>query len=130
VPSFSGERVRNVSAGKPGHFGLDLILFSPFPKMRTVMTKRSTLLGVLVATALATAASAQSPHEDAYVACLVGQAAVAIHAQAKPDAKAAQARAYKVCKEPRGLSSVSVEGIGDYVNLLVMSMAGEGCNSR
>jgi len=61
--------------------------------------------------------------EDAYVACLIGQAAVALHK--KCDAQAAQATAYKICKFRGRLTQEGIEGIGDYVNMKVDSMAGD-----
>ena len=55
------------------------------------------------------------------MACLIGQAAVALHK--KCDAQAAQTRAYKICKFHGRLNHEGIEGIGDYVNMKVESMA-------
>jgi hypothetical protein len=70
-------------------------------------------------------ANAQAPKkEDDYVACLIGQAAVVLHKQgSKKDAKAAQTKAYSICKPVGTLSHGSTEGIGDYVNMMVQKMA-------
>ncbi len=72
------------------------------------------------------AESVTSKPADDYVACLVGRAAVALHAQGnKKDSAAAMGEAYKRCKEPKGLGENEAEGIRDYFNMMLISMAGE-----
>jgi len=66
---------------------------------------------------------------DDYVACLIGKAAVALQHGAK-DSTAAQTEAYKHCKEPKSLKDPETEGVSDYVNIMVMSMAGEQCQPK
>lgn len=63
--------------------------------------------------------------EDDYVACLVGQSAVALHSQQSKDALAAQQAALKLCPEPKGTGEDEMEGLLDYVNLMVERMAAE-----
>jgi hypothetical protein len=49
---------------------------------------------------------------------------VALHKQGpKKDAKAAQTKAYNVCNLVGKLSDDFIEGIGDYVNMMVQKMA-------
>lgn len=64
---------------------------------------------------------------DDYVACLVGQSAVALHDQGdKKDADAAQEIAFAKCPEPTGISGeTEIEGLLDYVNKSVQAIAGE-----
>lgn len=61
-----------------------------------------------------------SPADD-YAACLIGQAAVALHKGAK-DADSAQEAAYAVCKEPK-LADNEAEGLSDFVNSQVQALA-------
>jgi hypothetical protein len=83
------------------------------------------VLAVLAVLGRFDSANAQaSKNEDDYVACLIGQAAVALHKQGpKKDAKAAQTKAYNVCNLVGQLSDDFIEGIGDYVNMMVQKMA-------
>jgi hypothetical protein len=86
---------------------------------------------ILVAAALLFTAPAFGSPSDDYVACLIGQAAVALLQQNPPmtDAEAAQEVAYGFCPEPASVGAdpngEAVEGIGDYVNLMVERMAAE-----
>lgn len=77
--------------------------------------------------ALLTIPAFASPKDD-YVACLIGQAAVALHNQSAKDAASAQEIAYDLCGEM--VDGVNIpeqerEGLGDYVNLMVERMAAE-----
>jgi hypothetical protein len=83
------------------------------------------VLAVLAVLGRFDSANAQAAtNEDDYVACLIGQAALALHKQGpKKDATAAQTKAYSVCKLDGKLSNDSTEGIGDYVNMMVQKMA-------
>jgi hypothetical protein len=99
-------------------------------KEQHVMPRILHMIGLLVVAILAVlgrfgSANAQaSKKEDDYLACLIGQAAVALHKQGpKKDAKAAQTKAYSVCKPVGNLSYEATEGIGDYVNMMVQRMA-------
>ncbi len=65
-----------------------------------------------------------SPYDD-YVACLVGKSAVALHSQATKDASTAQEAAYAACPEPADADDQEMEGLLDYVNLMVERMATE-----
>jgi hypothetical protein len=75
--------------------------------------------------------AAASQADDDYVACLIGQAAVALLQQNPPmtDAEAAQEVAYGFCPEPASVSAdpngEAVESVSDYVNLMVERMAAE-----
>jgi hypothetical protein len=86
---------------------------------------------ILVAAALLIAAPLFASPSDDYVACLIGQSAVALLKQNPPmtDAEAAQEVAYGFCPEPASVGAdpngEAVEGIGDYVNLMVERMAAE-----
>lgn len=64
---------------------------------------------------------------DDYVACLIGQSAVALYEQGdNKDADAAQEVAFGKCPEPTGISSENeIEGLLDYVNKSVQAIAGE-----
>jgi hypothetical protein len=60
-------------------------------------------------------------------ACLIGEAAVAMLKQGQRlNAEAAREQPYKVCKVVGKLNPEAVEGIDDYVNVMVQRMA-EGC---
>ena len=80
---------------------------------------------LLFAVAMLVAGSAvgHADNADDYVACMIRQSAVALHAQGeKKDTNAAQEVAYAKCKEPKGLNDED-EGLGDFVNLAVMGIA-------
>ncbi|MEP9390417.1 hypothetical protein [Mesorhizobium sp. KR9-304] len=85
----------------------------------------------LIAALLFTASPAFASPEDDYVACLIGRAAVALLKQNPPmtNAEAAQEVAYGFCPEPASIGAdpngEAVEGISDYVNLMVERMAAE-----
>src|SRR5690349_6715397 len=65
--------------------------------------------------------------EDTYVACLVGQAAVGLHKTwPKCNIKTAEEFAFRSCNPPKNLSQESIEGIGDYANMMISQMA-SGC---
>ncbi|RVH92130.1 hypothetical protein [Sinorhizobium meliloti] len=73
---------------------------------------------------LATARAANADPADDYVACLIGQSAVALQQQtAKKDSEAAQKVAYSLCKEPDGLEENESEGLSDFVYVAVEAIA-------
>lgn len=83
-------------------------------------------LCLLPIVAIASSCHAQvkgSKASDDYVACLIGRAAVALHAQTKGDVDKAQAAAYKVCKPKGKIDEQEGEGISDFVNMMVTKMA-------
>jgi hypothetical protein len=69
--------------------------------------------------------SAAATPVDDFVACLIGQAAVALHAQpGKKDASLAQEKAMDLCPEPKEVAENSeADGLYDFVNLAVESIA-------
>lgn len=69
--------------------------------------------------------SAHADAGDNYVACIVGRAAVALHAQTQKDSGKALEAAFKHCKEPKGIGETELEGISDYANMMVDRMAAE-----
>jgi hypothetical protein len=86
------------------------------------MTMRHALFTVFL---LVTVPAFASPSDD-YVACLIGRAAVALHAQTgEKDASEAQEIAYDLCGEPTDTPENEAEGLSDYVNLMVERMAAE-----
>ena len=85
--------------------------------------KSTIVAGLIFTLSIGAQPSQGGKKEDAYVACLIGQAAVALHRRC--DAKAAQAKAYQICKSPGRSNLEAVEGIGDYVNMKVTGMASE-----
>jgi hypothetical protein len=74
----------------------------------------------LIAALLFTTPVLASPRDD-FVACVVGQAAVAL--QNKEPKESALEIAYDMCPVPEGIGSG--EGIADYINLMVERMAAE-----
>ena len=74
---------------------------------------------LLVSVLFATPAFADAT--DDYVACLIGQSAVALNHGAN-DAEAAQKFAYEVCKSP-ALDENIADGLSDYVNQMVQKLA-------
>lgn len=71
---------------------------------------------------LLTSAAYASPEDD-FTACLVGKAAVALHNQEKKDPIAAQKVAHDACQIPAGIDGDQLDGIGDFVNAAITSMA-------
>lgn len=68
--------------------------------------------------------AAATPTDD-FVACLIGQSAVALHAGAS-DAVSAQEAASERCDEPKEVAdNPEADGLYDYVNLMVERMAAE-----
>ena len=62
---------------------------------------------------------------DDYIACLIGQSAVALKAGAA-DATAAQQYAYERCPEPKEVTeNPDAGGLYDYVNIMVEKMAAQ-----
>jgi len=77
-----------------------------------------------------TATSAMASPEDDYVACLIGQSAVALQAQTEQkDAEKAQEIAYSKCPEPNFSPDTVIDGLEDFVHLSVVSIA-EGMNGQ
>jgi hypothetical protein len=90
------------------------------------MIKIPTLSIIIVALAVIQPGFAASlKSEDDYVACLIGQSAVALKRKGVKDAKAAQARAYKLCKFSGKLDQQEAEGLGDFVSSVVLELAKE-----
>jgi hypothetical protein len=83
---------------------------------------------LIVALLFATPALA-SPEDD-FIACLVGRSAVALQAQTGPkDSEAAQTVAYEHCPQPAAFAAdTEVDGIEDFVNMMVEQMAGAWTN--
>ena len=85
---------------------------------------RTVLLAVAMLVAVPTVGNAGKA--DDYVACLIGQSAVALNWQEKKDTDAAQKAAFKVCKKPEGLEAESGDRLADlyvFVNLAVKGIA-------
>lgn len=85
--------------------------------------RRPLVISTFMLAASMCAANADS--SDDYVACLVGRSAVALHSQSdsKLDALALQEIAYAACAEPRDVDEQELEGISDFVNMMVEAMA-------
>ena len=79
----------------------------------------------LLAIALLAAAPASADAVDDYVACLVGNSAVALLTNRAKDASLAQEFAYGICKEPADFGDAEPDGVSDAVNLMVERMAAE-----
>jgi len=82
-------------------------------------------IGFIALAAIQPAFTASFKNEDDYVACLIGQSAVALKWKGVKDAEAAQARAYKVCKFVGKLEQQEEEGLGDFVNSVVLELVKE-----
>ncbi|MEP9387171.1 hypothetical protein [Mesorhizobium sp. KR9-304] len=80
---------------------------------------------LLAAAILLVASQAVATPVDEYVACLIGQSAVALHAQSgKKDASLAQEKAFALCPEPKEVAAnPESDGLFDFVNLAVESIA-------
>lgn len=87
--------------------------------------------GLLIAGASWSHADAVQEKIDDYMACMIGQSAVALLAQGgRGDADAAQETAAAICPSPKfsvtaNESEQIYEGLGDYINLMVLRMAGD-----
>jgi hypothetical protein len=81
---------------------------------------------ILVVSLLFATPALASPEHD-YIACLVGRSAVALSQQDGPkDAEKAQASAYELCEQPANFApNTELDGLEDYVNLMVERMAAE-----
>lgn len=79
---------------------------------------------LLAAFLLITSPVSASPVDD-YVACLIGESAVALHAQTGgKDASKAQEVAFKKCPEPNDVAAdPEADGLYDFINLAVESIA-------
>ena len=83
------------------------------------------MIRMLIAMVLTIARPAAATPVDDYVACLIGQSAVALHAQpGKKDAALAQEKASALCVEPKEVAeNPEADGLYDFVNLAVELMA-------
>jgi hypothetical protein len=89
--------------------------------MRTLLVAAS----MLIAGCIAASAGKSKPSED-YANCLISQAAIALFdGPKKIDSDAALDIAYEKCKRPKMNEAEDGVGLDDYVNLIVMKMAGE-----
>ncbi len=77
----------------------------------------------LLIAALLLATPALASPEDDFIACLVGRAAVAL--QTEKDAEKAQQIAYDACEQPELAPDTELDGLEDYVALMVERMAAE-----
>ncbi len=78
----------------------------------------------LLAAVLVFASPAFADQADDYVACLIGRSAVALNQQqGTKDATAAQEVAYAQCPEPSDFGDAEPDGVSDFVNMAVESIA-------
>lgn len=79
---------------------------------------------IAAALLLSASSNAFANEVDDYVACLIGQSAVALQAQeGQKSADAAQDVAYKRCKEPVIPADIEMDGLEDFVNMSVVAIA-------
>jgi hypothetical protein len=82
------------------------------------------ILKALIFAAVLVASPALADPIDDYVSCMIGQSAVALHAQPAPkDSARAQEAAHKLCPEPASYGDDEPDGVGDFINLAVEAIA-------